>query len=313
MQTVKYLLSVVKVKEGANAMNKKGCTALGLLEHSPTNFKSFSIVKILMAAGLTRGNEQNNFPPTSETVGGNEQNNFPPPSATVGGSEQNNLPPPSATVVDVHESANPARASKKMRKWLEYLRYQGNWMEEMPAALMVVATVISTITFQAAISPPGGVWQTDVTDPKQGSRCNTDNICYAGTSVKASSNFCCYQIFLFCNTISFTASLSVIFLLISGFPFKNKVCMGLLTLAMCTTLTFLAFSYVSAIIHVLPTNVDVSQTIMALALIPDGGLAIIAVVVLLIHIICSIDWLVKKIRKFILLEQSSSYLQVGQT
>ena len=132
-----------------------------------------------MAAGLTRGNEQNNLPPpleivgatvggneqnnfapTSETVGGNEQNNFPrPPSATVGpivgGSEQNNLPPPTATVVDVDESANPSRASKKMSKWLEYLRYQGNWIQEMPGALMVVATVISTITFQPAISPPG--------------------------------------------------------------------------------------------------------------------------------------------------------------
>ena len=229
-----------------------------------------------MAAGLTRGNEQNNLPPpleivgttvggneqnnfapTSETVGatvgGNEQNNFPrPPSATVGpivgGSEQNNLPPPSATVVDVHESANPSRASKKMSKWLEYLRYQGNWIQEMPGALMVVATVISTITFQPAISPPGGVWQTDVTDPSQGFRCNTHNRCYAGTSVMGSSFFCLYQIFIFCNTISFTASLSVIFLLISGFPFKNKVCMGLLTLAMCTTITFLALAYVSAIV-----------------------------------------------------------------
>ncbi|GMY34668.1 ankyrin repeat-containing protein BDA1-like [Fagus crenata] len=330
IETVKYLLSVVKVKEGANALNKKGFTALELSEHSPTNFKSFSIVKILMAAGLTRGNEQNNLPPpleivgatvggnkqnnfalTSETVGatagGNEQNNFPPPSATVGaivgGSEQNNLSPPSATVVDVNESANPSRASKKMSKWLEHLRYQGNWIEEMPGALMVVATVISTITFQPAISPPGGVWQTDVTDPSQGYTCSTDNKCYAGTSVMGSSFFYLYQIFIFCNTISFTASLSVIFLLISGFPFKNKVCMGLLTLAMCTTITFLALAYVSAIVLVFPTNLfhGLSQNIITL--IPIGGLAIITVVVLLIHIICSIDWLVKKIRKFILLKQ----------
>ena len=32
----------------------------------------------------------------------------------------------------------------------------------MRGALMVVATVITTITFQPILNPPGGVWQTDV-------------------------------------------------------------------------------------------------------------------------------------------------------
>ena len=116
-------------------------------------------------------------------------------------------------------------------------------------------------------------------------------------------NFFYYQIFIFCNTISFTASLSVIFLLISGFPFKNKVCMGLLTLAMCTTITFLALAYVSAIVLVFPTNFFHMLSQFIIMLIPIGVLAIITVVVLLIHIICFIAWLVKKIRKFILHKQ----------
>ena len=307
---------MVKVKEGANALNKKGFTALELSEHSPTNFKSFSIVKILMAAGLTRGNEQNNLPPPLEivgaTVGGNEQNNFPrPPSATVGpivgGSEQNNLPPPSATVVDVHESANPSRASKKMSKWLEYLRYQGNWIQEMPGALMVVATVISTITFQPAISPPGGVWQTDVdSGVKWGS--NQNITCEARTSVLACKPDYSYQYFTFmiCNTVSFTASLCVTFLLISGFPLGNKVCMGLLTFAMCTTLAFLAFAYLVAFNMLLPNETlylvfDVNPFNIRYWV--EFSLMAVIGVVLLIHTIRFLVWVAMKIRKFTLYMQ----------
>ena len=61
-----------------------------------------------------------------------------------------------------------------------------------------------------------------------------------------------YSIFLICNTISFTASLCVTFLLISGFPLRNKLCMGLLTFSMCITLTFLAFAYIYAFILLIP-------------------------------------------------------------
>lgn len=68
MQTVKYLLSVSKVKEGAYALNRVGFTASESLEHNPRDFKSFTIQNILMDAGLGRGNEQNNLSPTLEVV-----------------------------------------------------------------------------------------------------------------------------------------------------------------------------------------------------------------------------------------------------
>jgi hypothetical protein len=38
------------------------------------------------------------------------------------------------------------------------LRHRENWMEETRGTLMIVATVIATMAFQAGISPPGGVW-----------------------------------------------------------------------------------------------------------------------------------------------------------
>ena len=65
----------------------------------------------------------------------------------------------------------------KRRNWLECLKYKGDWIEETCGALIVVATVITTITFQPAISPPGGVWQTNVKDASQGSKCRPDSMC----------------------------------------------------------------------------------------------------------------------------------------
>ena len=75
----------------------------------------------------------------------------------TGRNDPNNLPP---TTMGNQESETPKQS--RWSKWLEYLRYQGDWLEETRGSLMVVATVITTITFQPALSPPGGFWQNDI-------------------------------------------------------------------------------------------------------------------------------------------------------
>jgi hypothetical protein len=57
-----------------------------------------------------------------------------------------------------------------------YENNQGNWMEQMRGSLMVVATVIASLTFQIAINPPGGVWQSN-TNTQGG--CAPDQTCKA--------------------------------------------------------------------------------------------------------------------------------------
>ena len=179
----------------------------------------------------------------------------------------------------------------------------------MRGALMVVATVMTTITFQPILSPPGGVFQADeiVSNWSNGYRENIT--CSAGTSVIACyDQYSTYSIFLICNSVSFTASLSVIFLLISGFPLKNKLCMGLLTLSMCITLTFLAFAYIIAFSMLLPDPNFFSDKFMyeATFIIPtcvEFSLMAVIGVVLLIHAIRFLAWLVMKIRKFTLYMQ----------
>lgn len=126
--------------------------------------------------------------------------------------------------------------SSLVKQW----KYQDNWMEETRGTFMVVATVISSMAFQGGISPPGGVWQENTTTG--GFNC-TQHICEAGTTVLAYTYPDDYLKFLSFNTTSFFASLSIILLVISGFPLTSKVAIWFLTLAMSTAVTFMALTY----------------------------------------------------------------------
>ena len=157
------------------------------------------------------------------------------------------------------------------------------WVEDLRGSLMVVATVITTITYQPSLSPPGGVWQTDIKNSTESNACPRPP-CEAGTLVLAYGSFeLVFFFYLICNTIAFTAALSVMFLLISGFSLKNKCFMVILTLAMCTTLTFLGITYVLAFILLIPPNL---RNQLGLTMyIPIGVLVCLILVVLLIHFI----------------------------
>ena len=169
------------------------------------------------------------------------------------------------------------------------------WVEDLRGSLMVVATVITTITYQPSLSPPGGVWQTDVKNSTESNACLRPP-CEAGTLVLAYGSYeLVFFFYLICNTIAFTAALSVMFLLISGFSLKNKCFMVILTLAMCTTLTFLGITYVLAFILLIPSNL---RSLLGWTMyIPIGVLVCLILVVLLIHSIRFLYWLVCKIFK----------------
>ena len=131
-----------KVKERVDALNKMGLTASEVLNHHPKDLKCVTIQNIFMDA------------------------------CAVGTTKKNNLSPSLEIVVGHHDSPKRKRSSKKRwNKWLKYLRYQGDWLEETRGALMVVATVIATITFQPVINPVGGVLQPNVND----TYCHTPN------------------------------------------------------------------------------------------------------------------------------------------
>ncbi|KAJ6994617.1 ankyrin repeat-containing protein BDA1-like [Populus alba x Populus x berolinensis] len=131
-----------------------------------------------------------------------------------------------------HFTSSQSRLKRKHR------RRQSYGLGEKRNALMIVASLIATMAFQAGINPPGGLWQQDL----QGA-----NEHEAGRSIMADKFPAAYNKFVLHNSIAFLASLSVILLLISGLPFRWRFSMWILTAIMWVAITESTFTYLISI------------------------------------------------------------------
>ncbi|XP_021815290.1 ankyrin repeat-containing protein ITN1-like [Prunus avium] len=176
------------------------------------------------------------------------------------------------------------------------LEYPRTWLEDTRGMLMVVATMISTTTFEAAVNPPGGVWQENNTNSSAGGTtyCTHDKICSAGTSVAGSVFPEIFLEFVTYNTVSFIASLSVTLLLVGGFPLRNRVIMWLLSMAMCVTLTSVALTYIHALILVFP-DTEIYKSYEKISRISIVVWATLLGIIAAIHTIRLIIWLARKL------------------
>ncbi|CAA2972947.1 ankyrin repeat-containing BDA1-like, partial [Olea europaea subsp. europaea] len=107
---------------------------------------------------------------------------------------------------------------------------------EVRSVLLVVATLITTATYQAVLSPPGGVWQEDF---RPTSNSNTTTIKdatrspahTAGKAVMGTQNSAAFGLFLIFNSIGFFTSVQMIFFLTFGFPLQLELRASLFALA----------------------------------------------------------------------------------
>ncbi|KAK4432844.1 hypothetical protein Salat_1046600 [Sesamum alatum] len=95
-----------------------------------------------------------------------------------------------------------------------------DWLGRKRSALMVVASLIATVAFQAGLTPPGGVWQDNFTVDENGNPVSNPHS--VGQSIMAYQAPRAYGIFMILNTIAFLASLSIILLLVSGLPMRRR-------------------------------------------------------------------------------------------
>ncbi|XP_062086810.1 ankyrin repeat-containing protein BDA1-like [Humulus lupulus] len=136
--------------------------------------------------------------------------------------------------------------------------YKRDWLKEMRGSIMVVATVIASTTFYTAFNPPGGVWQesTNTTDIDPNAPFNCDKrACIAGTAVLAYAWKDYFLTFIVYNSVAFLAALSVVLLIVGGFPLKSKIGVWFLTMVICVTLTFTALTFLHGIFLVTPNHV----------------------------------------------------------
>ncbi|KAI7993283.1 Ankyrin repeat-containing protein [Camellia lanceoleosa] len=116
---------------------------------------------------------------------------------------------------------------------------QSEWLAKKKETIMLVATLIATIAFQAGMSPPGGVWQ-DNSDGHSG-------------EVRMAYNYPhSYPYFIRASTVGFVSSLSTILLLVSGLPFKRRIFMWILVAIMWLTITSMAVTYAISIVVITP-------------------------------------------------------------
>ncbi|KAM0039174.1 putative ankyrin repeat-containing domain, PGG domain, ankyrin repeat-containing domain superfamily [Helianthus debilis subsp. tardiflorus] len=124
----------------------------------------------------------------------------------------------------------------------EELPENDDWLNRKRSSLMVVASLIATMAFQAGTNPPSGVWQDD------------DSSHQAGFAIMAYKHVTLYHIFLVCNTVGFVSTFSIILLLISGLPFlKHKVFLWVLMVIMWIATTSMSITYLVSILVTKPT------------------------------------------------------------
>ncbi|KAF3959289.1 hypothetical protein CMV_015885 [Castanea mollissima] len=142
----------------------------------------------------------------------------------------------------------------KSKSWIPDFKYNPNKDEadKVRNTLLVVATLIAAVTFQAGVNPPGGVWQ-DYTI-KNDTICAKNSAegphpsCYkshdAGTAIYASREADFY-VFLVFSSVALSTSVLVIMSLTYNFPFHLEV--------LIATASMLA-TYASAIFAVTPAH-----------------------------------------------------------
>ncbi|XP_047329168.1 ankyrin repeat-containing protein ITN1-like [Impatiens glandulifera] len=202
LEIVRFLVGNTNIE--VTTQNSLGLTPIDILSHSRRHVKDMSIFESLQSRGV-----ENN------QVIGSHNSQFSIKSTSLR-----------------KKDMNPGIPSELMLSDKEIKR---EWVKRKKESLMVVASLIATMGFQAGIYPPGGVWQED----------NDGHT--AGLSVLKDKNKDSYMIFLISNTIGFTSSVSVIFMSISGLPFRNKLIMWLLMMILWVAITATGFTYMVAL------------------------------------------------------------------
>ncbi|KAF8369666.1 hypothetical protein HHK36_032310 [Tetracentron sinense] len=224
VETMKFLLTSAGVE--VNALNVNGFTALDVLTQSPEDLKDMEIRESLECVGALRAKDLPSVKGDWVSTTKIPQTAQPPASQKISSKQQVKKPK--------HQ--------------------QTDWLGRKKSALMVVASLIATVAFQAGLAPPGGVWQDELQTDANGNP--VDKPHHVGMSVMAYEKPDIYGQFMIFNTISFLASLSIILLLVSGLPLKRRRWMWVLMVIMWLAISSSALTYFIALTNMTPEHVQ---------------------------------------------------------
>ncbi|KAK8682951.1 hypothetical protein V6N13_039029 [Hibiscus sabdariffa] len=198
-EVINFLISSTTID--VKCVNEDGYTALDLLSQNQKDMTDKQIVESLRRIGATHAKES----PLSSSQ----------------------LKAIRTKILWDQTDPVPKLKKRKHGKRLVHSNKNADWLERKRNILMLVASLLAAMAFQAGVNPPSGVWQDNGVSGFSTTESNGKNHT-AGLSVLADNNSDVYTIFLICNTTGFLASLSIILLLISGLPLRRRFFMWVL-------------------------------------------------------------------------------------
>ncbi|KAJ4717502.1 Ankyrin repeat family protein [Melia azedarach] len=214
MEAIKLLTTITTLE--VNVLSANGFTALDILSQSRRDIKDWEIGELLRRAGAISAKDIQ--------LSANE----------IGITEKNSL-------------ASHHKSQKQQGKGSENVhKNEDDWLEKKRNTLMVVASLIATMGFQAGVNPPP--WQ-DTSSQDNGYRTVSEppmaTFPYRGYTYPY-THITHFPFFLY-NTTGFLAALSIILLLISGLPLKRRFFMWILMVIMWVAITAMALTYRASI------------------------------------------------------------------
>ncbi|XP_052295463.1 ankyrin repeat-containing protein BDA1-like [Citrus sinensis] len=226
-QAIELLLSHGANASGGlevNATNHSGLTALDVLLSFPSEAGDREIEEIFWSAGAMRMRDLTLSPIRSPE-------------------------PYGQTSVDncISTEANLRQPNDLM----EYFKFKNGRDSpgETRSALLVVAVLVATTTFQFGVNPPGGVWQ-EYYKPDRKNGTTSGKAYSAGQSILGSTDPVGFGIFIFFNSVGFSLSIEMIRILTTNFPLQLELCF----FAMYVT-------YTNAVITIAPDGMSLFVTL----------------------------------------------------
>ncbi|KAI3845078.1 hypothetical protein MKX03_021566 [Papaver bracteatum] len=228
-QIIEYLLlnqaTVTRIQ--VNAKNSLNLTALDIFHLLlSSSIHDIEIRETLRIAGAERSRD---IILNDQHVGG-----VIPPTPVIS-SQDAPITHQDHVIIPIRQEPIMSRATKVLKDFSKEIFGEiENSTSETRNALMVVAVLIATITYQGGINPPGGVWQDHKHDNNRTINTNStalgNTMHHAGKAVMVYEHLC-FILFMVFNTVGFFTSLIIISLLTSRFHLKAWLRLAVISMA----------------------------------------------------------------------------------
>ncbi|KAG9154479.1 hypothetical protein Leryth_020505 [Lithospermum erythrorhizon] len=222
-----------------NALNRRGRTALDIVEADGSNSGLLAIVPALTEAGGKRFHEL----PNLKNHSGNILSSL-------------NIWPTKR----LRHSKSPSfsKNQRHNRHRSKQIKLQNEGLRNARKTIAIVAVLVTTVTFTAGLNPPGGFNQE------------------TGKATRGKST--AFKVFVICNIVALFLSLGIVNVLLSIIPFRRESMMKLLVgthKVMWVSTLFMASAYIAGIWTILPTGRGTKWVKIDLVIIGGGSTMVV--------------------------------------